>query len=136
MVLTIDQNVGRGCPNLVDDVELVRYAYACSDRLSYISPITKAKIAGMKGIGGYGPDLQAVIDANQKVRGGEQDGRVSKLPASFATSGTRYDSKNTFIMWQMNLWMFDAEPLLWPRIDRSILSGPAITATMKKLLTF
>ena len=130
----VSVDVGRGAPNKPDDVELVRFGYACARtnpgvtfRLQMMDTLMM-----MQSRGGYGPDLQAVIDGHQKIRGGTQDGKVS---VERGNSGESYDGgKHGWIISALNNSMEDIAEDVYPRIDKHPLCGTSAAATVKALL--
>jgi hypothetical protein len=128
-------NVGRNQPNALDDVELVRFGYACMARNPHFPPKAAVTdvLSKMRLAGPYGDDLQAVIDAHQADRGGTQDGAIS-VDRGTTFNHERYDSTHGWIIALLNNNMLDVIGDIYPRIDKSDFSGPAISAIVKKLL--
>lgn len=128
----IDGNVGRNSPNKPEDVEFVRFGYACMGPLGGQVPAELSQvIARMSPSGGYGADLQAVIDLHEKLRGGAQDGHVSRVPP--ATTVNTYDGKHAWIVLALNTAIRQSDPTTYPRLDRSPKSGPLISDRAKKM---
>lgn len=130
----LTNNVGRKQPNQHDDVELVRFGYFCA----FHSPLNAtlrirlfAELRVMRTSGPYGDDLQNVIDAHQKLRGGTQDGTVSVAKPT-VVNRERYDGEHIWIMdiLDTNLRDMVAE---YPRLDQHARCGPVIGASVKKL---
>jgi hypothetical protein len=86
----LTEAVGKGKPNLIADVELVRFGYFCTLKLPFIhtrldSPdkaFLRAALIKMSVKGGFADDLDVVIREHQRVRGGAQDGYVSVVKAT------------------------------------------------------
>ncbi|WP_174280116.1 hypothetical protein [Sphingomonas bacterium] len=127
----LDANVGRNCPNRVEDVELVRFGYTCMKSAADLTAQQQSTLAAMKNSGGYGPDLQAVIDAHESARGGAQDGRVSQLPKALTL--TAYDGQHMQILVALNANMRADDKANYPRIDKAAASGPVISAKSRSL---
>jgi len=130
-------NVGRNQPNALDDVELVRFGYACAARNTLFP--SRAEMANefskMRTTGGYADDLQVVIDAHQKLRGGTQDGAVSVDRGGTFNPKERYDNVHQWIIAVLNNNMLDIIGDIYPRIDKSDFSGPRISEVAKRFLT-
>ena len=126
--------VGRGAPNKLDDVELVRFGYVClrENAQAGTSPGLKAALGRMNATGAFGPDLQLVIDEHQKVRGGTVDGKISVARPALLNSGT-YDHQHLWIIILLNAHMGKMmKEFPYPRIDLDLRTGPAITDTAAK----
>lgn len=131
----LSRNVGRTQPNILDDVELVRFGYYCMslNPKSGIRSKMKAELDAMKPAGAYAADLQKVIDAHQKLRGGTQDGHVS-VGRGNITNTEFYDGKHSWIIAGLNNHMVDICRDIYPRIDKHLQSGPEITRKVKEIL--
>lgn len=116
----LDANVGPGCPNKTDDVQLVQLGYFClgnnpkvslpaSERAAYLAVTPGAPYTGT-------PDdpLTVAIKLHQKRRGGIQDGRVSTIKNNTGF----YDSTFIWMIMQLDnsiaLSLGDA----WPHLDK------------------
>jgi hypothetical protein len=132
----LTQNVGRNQPNVLDDVELVRFGYACMARNTRFPPkgALPDVLAQMSSTGGYDDDLQSVIDAHEKSRGGTQDGCVSVDRSTQINKGVYDAAHHNWIIGALNNNMRDVVGDIYPRIDKSDFSGPGISAVVKKLL--
>lgn len=123
-------NVGRNSPNLLADVELVRYGYFCYSLNPKMSnPQLLPIIANMSTYGGYDSDLQDVIDFHEQARGGTQDGHVSAMPPGGipGLGAGNYDANHIFLLVTLNNNMNMRDMKQWPRIDLAAESGPEIT---------
>lgn len=130
----ISKDVGRGKPNLIDDVELVRYGYHCMRQdhvyMQRFGSEFRTAVMAMDSRGPYGADLQNVIDAHQRHRGGTQDGCVSVMKINTLQT-VKYDGQHSWILWSLHLSMVVALRNLYPRIDLDSFSGPDISRTVR-----
>ena len=131
----LSANVGRGQPNLIADVELVRLGYvAVRDNTKFPAKAElREPLSKLQPFGPYGPDLQAVIEAHQKVRGGTQDGYVSVAKIS-ATSTNRdfYDGSHAWIIIILDNNLRDLPGDQYPRIDKHPKCGPELKKKVLK----
>jgi hypothetical protein len=130
----VDAHVGPGCPNKAEDVQLVQFGYFCMGK----SPQGLAA-------GGYTPQEQAVIKsiapgetysgsptdklslaikAQQRIRGGTQDGRVSPIQN---VSGS-YSGSLSWMIVALDNNIRDVNPNLWPVLHRMPNCPPALAA--------
>lgn len=130
--LNLSANVGRGQPNKIDDVELVRFAYYCA-RVSATPPgfvkTMRAELMVLRTRGAYGLDLEKVIIGHQKIRGGTQDGYIS--PEKPGATGERYDGKNTWMITVLNNNILDVCKDIWPRLDRHEIAGLELSKRLR-----
>jgi len=132
----LDADVGRHCPNKVDDVELVRYGYFClknnTRNPSNLTPRISSALQAMKIQGPFGPDLQEVIDAHEETRGGTIDGKVS-ISKAHLTTKERYDGVHRWIIDVLCNNMIDRNPNQYPRIDLDSVLGPEIKKRVRQI---
>lgn len=138
----LTEPVGKKCPNKLEDVELVRFGYFCMARnpkiTTPLTPEEKRALSAMNTAGGYGPDLQDVIDQHQNFRkkaaGIEPDGKVSV--ARFTPADARspfFDRKHLWIIATLNNSMRQLFTDTYPRIDQEVECGPACSAAVLKI---
>ncbi len=128
----VSKNVGPRQPNLLDDVELVRFGYFCFQFVNN-SPIAgkmKSELQRMNSKGPFGEDLARVIVAHQKLKGGTQDGIVS---VQRPTANSSYDGHSQWILTALNSAMIVAEPS-YPDIAFNIDSGNAVAESVRFIL--
>jgi hypothetical protein len=80
-------------------------------------------------------NLSASVEAirtHQRLRGGTQDGRVSVAKANNLNRG-QYDGQHVWMIFPLNNSMIDRAPDIYARIDLHPQSGPAVSATVKKI---
>ncbi len=131
--LNINNHVGFGRPNRLDDVELVRFGYFATRASSHpsgaeVRQALAGPLAAVSPAGPFGPDLDAMIRAHQKFRGGTQDGCVSPIHGSTADYGPI-----TFMLVGLNNNMCDLMPGIYPRIDQSPQSGAAVSQAVRAM---
>jgi hypothetical protein len=124
--------VGVGQPNLLDDVELVRFGYVMyqAATIEPPTPTLRAAMNKMRRAGSFGNELDAVIRAHQAEKNIPVDGKISVAQANLANQG-QYDRHHSWIMVNLVAYMSDFD--LYPRIDLHPESGPAISVVSKKL---
>lgn len=134
-MFNINAHVGVGQRNLLDDVEFSRMAYTAigRDSLFKIDDALRATIASLNPIGPFGPDLDAVIKAHERSRGGAQDGRVSPLPENTAALGGHYDRKHGWIVMALNTALRDVYEQQFPRLDLVPGCGASLVQAMRSL---
>jgi len=133
----IDAHVGTGRQNQLDDVEFVRLGYYSllrNPRAGAIAAEVRAALTLLKPSGEFGADLDAVIRAHQRSRGGTQDGVVSPMPAGTAWKG-RYDSMHTWIVEVLQANLHDLAGDKYPRIDTLEGCGSTLKARIKQIFT-
>lgn len=134
----LDAPVGRRQPNREGDVELVRFGYLAmklNPRTgSRISQSFQSALARMRTLGPYGEDLQAVIDEHQRHKGGTQDGIVSVAKPN-AVMDTMYTMQNSWIILILTNNMRELMPDEFPRIDKHLQSGAAVSSEVKIAMT-
>ena len=115
----LSANVGRSSPNKIDDVQLVQLGYACAAKDPSVDPKMRAIFAlvvpGAPYSGLPNDPLTIAIVADQKDRGGTQDGHISVLTN---LAGGTYDGSHAFIIVGLNFSMRAAIPEAFPRIDK------------------
>jgi hypothetical protein len=132
----LSANVGRGQPNKIDDVELIRFGYACMRQNKKFPPDPELlpALRAMQNFGGFGPDLANVIVAHQKNRGGTQDGVVSVARISnTSTNRELYDGAHSWIVISLDNNMRDVAGDIYPRVDRHADSGPDVSNAIKRI---
>lgn len=135
----VSAHVGRGAPNKLDDVELVRYAYGCMrsnpPNLVNANAAVMAAMQAMKTTGPYAADLQAVIDAHQAQRGGTKDGKISPAQPN-AFNNNMYDGQHSWMITVLsNNIRIGIKDGPYPRIDMDKRSGPEISKLVKAMFT-
>lgn len=129
----LDGNVGPRQPNRADDVELVRFGYFMLSQAPEANGIFKPMkplLDKMSTSGGFDQNLADVIKAHQSLRGGTQDGHVSKTRVTILNHGL-YDRKHAWIMVALNNIMHDFNQ--YPRLDLHPKCGPNLRATVKRI---
>jgi hypothetical protein len=115
-----DANVGPGCPNKPEDVQLVQLGYACSANNPKNPASAEEKAAfgavvpGASYTGAPNDPLTIAIKLHQKNRGGTQDGVVSSIKSNTGT----YAAGMTWIMIALNNNIADALGGSWPYLDK------------------
>ncbi|BDC53010.1 hypothetical protein F183_A53250 [Bryobacterales bacterium F-183] len=133
----LDGNVGPGCPNKIEDVQLVQLGFHCkANNPKYpITPASKAiysaVVPGAPYTGGYNDPLSIAIRQFQKERGGPQDGRVSVISGSGMIS-----DKLGFMMVALNNNISDCITNNWPFIDRHSQCPGALKAVVGRSFVF
>jgi hypothetical protein len=132
----IDANVGPRQKNNLDDVELVRFGYACmnSDPTARVTPNLRTALINCITFGPFGDDLAAVIKQHQIQRGGTQDGIVSVGKFS-STHREVYDTQHAWIIYVLGNFMMNVTGEKFPRIDLHPLSGPILSARVREIFT-
>ena len=135
-VFNVDVEVGKGRPNRIDDVELVRYGYTClkSDTRFQvnITPRLRAALQKLNPRGAHANDLQEVIEAHQEARGGQIDGIVS-VGKSQSMHTILYDRKHAWIIYSLSGFIRDNDPDLYPRIDLDESCGSELRKKVKTI---
>ncbi len=129
----LSHDVGPGCPNQMDDVELVRFGYYCmgnNPASGTIPPAQKARLLGLSLSGPFDSHLAAVIRDHQAARGGVQDGKVSTIK-----NATGYYGNKSWIMVILNNNMMDILGETWPRIDRHHQTSALLTQKIRGVFT-
>ncbi len=130
----VDAHVGPGCPNKMDDVNLVQMGIIVTNK-HVTDPTDKAILSAVKlgapYSGGATDPLTVAIKHIQKKRGGPQDGRVS--PAKQVP--TLAQASDTWMITVMIRWIRDEMKANWPHLDRWPGCPPALVAASKKVFT-
>lgn len=134
----IDEHVGTGRANFPEDVEFVRFGYfalreAKSAKSAQARADLAAELAGLRPSGGFDTDLEAVIRAHERVRGGTQDGCVSPMRGYLSANHGTYDHKHSWIMVILNNWMIDLLGDRYPRLDAHGSCGPLLRSRMQAM---
>jgi hypothetical protein len=130
----IDANVGPGCANNPEDVQLVQLGLACRGaNLALNMPaadraIYKAVVPGAPYTGGYNDPLSIAIRCAQKHRGGVQDGHVSVIQSS-----GMYAENKTFMLVALNNSIIATIGQNWPLLDRHPQCPPALKQAVSRL---
>lgn len=116
--------VGRGKPNRLDDVELVRYGFNCMRNThgADLGPEGLAYFPRLKIFGPFGDDLHEVIVFYQKMSGHPQDGCVRPTPQY----APRLAGLVPTIV-GLNMFMRRHEGEIYPRIERSNATGAEVS---------
>lgn len=129
----IEFSVGIASPNKKEDVELVQLGYFAASKnplfLPALRPVFEAVVPGAIYTGSPNDPLTLAILAQQKARGGTQDGHVSPI------KGTTYDGKHSWMLNTLINTIFDLAPNDYPRIDRIPQCPPALRAAVAKCFT-
>jgi hypothetical protein len=132
----LSEDVGTGKPNLVEDVELVRFGYHCwlktGTHSRPLSAPLELAIRVMLPWGGFGPDLDLVIREHQKWRGGQQDGCISKVKMTSGNQGY-VDGTRLWIMIVLSNSMLLVHPHIFPRIDLAAESGAEVSGAVVRI---
>jgi hypothetical protein len=130
----ISANVGSRQPNKLDDVELVRFGYymisqapEINTRLAGLKPL----LSGLSTSGGFDQNLEVIIRAHESIRGGSQDGYVSKSRVDVLNRGY-YDRNHSWIIVSMNNFMRDFD--YFPRLDLHAKCGPELKRVVKSIM--
>ncbi len=134
----VDAHVGPGCPNKLEDVQLVQYGYYCMSRSYSLPPgltpaeqaVIAAVVPGAPYSGSPTDPLTLAIKAHQRVRGGTQDGRVSPF-----TSASGYYSEQTWMIISLIGRMMNYCPNIYPRLDKGPMCPPALAAASRRIFT-
>lgn len=126
----ITSDVGPGCPNRTDDVELVRFGYHCmgTNPRANIPADRKAAYASVSLTGGYDSRLGEVIRLHQAGRGGTQDGKISSMKNATGSYGGQF-----WIIASMNGHMAEICGTTWPRIDLHHRTSPELTLAVSSV---
>jgi hypothetical protein len=139
-------NVGPGCPNRTDDVQLVQLGYAClatrgsgliTDDPELVS-LARMVVPGSPYSGSPTDALTMAIRRHQLLRGAMIDGRVSSITAK---SG-EYAAGQTWMLVPLNTRMGAVlgtnsgnMPNLWPKIHLHPLCPAALAAISRTVFT-
>jgi hypothetical protein len=126
--------VGPGKPNMLDDVELVRYGFNCmrhaqTAQLKPLVPDLINIMAKMRVYGSFDDDLHSVIIEYQKLTARMRDGCIMPSTSYYVRS-----SQDPPIIVGLNVMMRAHEGDLYPRIDRSIASGAAVSKAVEMFM--
>jgi hypothetical protein len=126
--------VGTGQMNRLDDAELVRFGYKSMVKAAKVpvDPQLKSLIDKMSSSGPFSDDLAAVITQHENVRGGTQDGRISR---AVTFHGTGYDGQHSWIIEVLSNNIRAATSKIFPRLDFDTTCGPALK-TMLSVFIF
>ncbi len=131
----VDENVGPGCPNKLEDVHLVQLAFFCkANNPKYpVSPEEKAAysavMVGAFYSGAPGDPLSIAIEILQKKKGGVQDGRISSIESS---SGM-YAEDHGWLLIPLNNNILDSSGGIWPSIDKHPQCTAALSAAVTRV---
>ena len=116
----VDAHVGPGCPNKLEDYQLVQLGYASkavdtqdTNSTPALRAIYAQVVPGSVYTGGASDPLTVAIKAHQKHRGGTQDGKISPIQSA---SGT-YDGQHLWLIMALNNCILDVIGTSWPRLD-------------------
>lgn len=123
----VGAHVGPGCPNHVEDVQLVQLAYACGVGKASVSiaesEIFRMVTPGAEYTGAANDPLTLAIKIHQKRRGGTQDGRISPIGAQ-----TGFYGHHVWLLLPLNQFIStEITNGQWPRIDHH----PKCTAVVR-----
>jgi len=133
----IDANVGPGCPNKIEDVQLVQLGYLAMGQnpMLALPPEEKAAylavVPGATYNGAFSDPLSNAIRVHQKKRGGVQDGVVS----SIKNNSGLYSAKLTWIMVALDNNIADVLGGGWPHVDRHPKCPTALRDVAIRVLT-
>jgi hypothetical protein len=133
----LSSDVGPGQPNKTDDVEFVRFGYFLMKdnpkaMTGQFGTQLKPVLQKVTPTGPFDAALADAIRTHQRLRGGTQDGRISVAKANNFNRG-QYDGQHIWMVFPLNNTMIDMAPNIYPRIDLHPQSGPAVTATVRKI---
>jgi len=127
----VDGNVGPGCPNKIDDVHLVQLGFYCTATDTKHPPKTGEKeayslvVPGAAYSGSASDPLTAAIKVAEKIRGGPQDGHISKMqPRGFYSPG------HPWLIAVLNNHIASVLGNQWPFLDKH----PKSTGQLKVLV--
>ncbi len=128
--------VGTGQANRMEDVELVRLGYFAVREGSIgataeLRAALQTELQALQVSGPFGPDLDAVIRAHQRHRGGTQDNCVSPIRGNVSQNGLLYDGTHNWIIGSLNNHIRVMMRDIFPRIDRHPRCGPVLAATIR-----
>jgi hypothetical protein len=132
---TVEAHVGAGCPNKPDDVGLVQLGYSCVAKapslMARFTPqeqaIIKSIVPGEHYSGSATDKLTLAIRAQQRVRGGTQDGRVSPVQ----NAAGMYSSSHGWMITALVNNIYQVHVNQWPHLHR-IPGCPAALAKVSK----
>jgi len=132
----VSANVGVSSPNQPDDVQLVQLGYFCAQYCTkYYDAASRAIFAavipGALYSGQENDPLTRAIRAQEKSRGGPQDGHVSVI--ANLTTGSYDGGPHGYLMIRLNNLIMDQMLRDFPRIDKHpkcppLLRGVALKA--------
>ena len=128
----VEAHVGPGCPNKVDDVQLVQFGYWCmgnnpktpigaADRALFAAIVPGAAYSGSAS-----DALTLAIKRHQQLRGGVQDGKVSPMPPNQGYN---------WIIAALSNNMSNYLSSVWPHIDKHAKCPPAVKALVMSTFT-
>ena len=135
----LDANVGPGCPNKTEDVQLVQLGYFCMSNNPKVSvpPEERAAYAAVTPGAPYtaAPDdpLTIAIKLHQKRRGTIPDGRVSSIKNSTGF----YDGTSEWMIMALDNNIADALGEAWPHLNKHPrCPGPLRDTAIQTLTVF
>jgi hypothetical protein len=135
----IETNVGPGCPNKIEDVQLVQLGYLCKANNPKIPATPEEKaiygavVPGSAYSGSPSDPLTIAIKYHQKLRGGTQDGHVSSIKNT--TNGGYYSGNIAWMLLALTNNIADALGDHWPRLDKHPQCPAALKAASLRVLT-
>lgn len=135
----LDANVGIGCPNKPEDVQLVQLGYYCMATSTdpavpvQLKPTFAAVVPGAPYSGNPTDPLTRAIIAHQQTRGGTQDGHVSVISN---TTGTYDSAGHQFMLVALDAQIRRQIPGDYPRIDKHAKCPPMLRAAVIRACTF
>jgi hypothetical protein len=131
----LEGNVGAGQPNFMEDVQFVQFGYFFVSKSPATPPSLRAAAAevalGAAFSGTEDDPVIKTIRAHESLRGGPQDGRISKFPNETGTYNFGGHEKSYILLSLLNT-ISDAMPGDYPRIYKHPLCPPILKAAVQK----
>lgn len=129
LFFNIDGNVGQGCPNNAQDVELVSFFFSCVAN-DPGRPLDQKQVFGkVRPTSTCTPDLVAAINKLSEVLKSPRDGRVSVAKgATGAITGG-----GAFMIVQLNYQVKKFNTDVWPRIDKMPGCPPGLGSKVRAI---
>jgi hypothetical protein len=130
----ISGNVGPNCPNKPEDVQLVQFAYfaMAQNKLPEIPPdlmaAAGAVVPGAPYSGSPNDPLTIAIRADERARGGTQDGHISVVRGNLQT----YSADNFYLLVRLVNHIRKLLGKDFPRIDKHPKCPPQLAASVRQ----
>jgi hypothetical protein len=140
----LSANVGLGCPNRIDDVQLVQLGYALALETSWdnvvfdaeMRSICKKIIPGQPYSGVANDPLTLAIVAHQKKQKIAPDGHVSVLPPMSSGVYQKHGTNHVFLLVRLVNAIKEMTPEYFPRIDLHPKCPLALKSAVRKCCVF
>ncbi len=132
----LDSNVGPGCPNKIEDVQLVQLGYACKAMNPKVPPSPEERatygkvVPGAPYFGSPDDPLSVAIKFHQSRRTGTKDGIVSSMKNSTGS----YGPDMVWIIGALNNNIADVMGADWPRLEKHPQCPSALKAASLRVL--